>query len=432
MTEYRRPKRTPSQVNHLERLLQSYGRATGVAPNRLRRWLTMMVMIGALDRVQADPDEPLFLVKGGVAMELRLGQGARATRDLDMVFLGDPDQLLGAIDAAIAEPYSLFSFERGPAEPIGVTQSQRLDIKVAFNGRSWATVRLEISPPEGQAGSESQILDAISIEDFGLIGPEKVRCLSMRYQIAQKLHACTEVFVAGRENDRFRDLIDLLLLRALEPDLTAIRHACIEIFASRAKHAWPPILNAPASWAEPYARLAGELEFAIADLDEAAAFVAEFIAEIDEAIDITDITPTLPRPGQTWRRDDGVRVEIQEADSTRLVVNQFDPATGTTVVNAIDPQDVNRMVLVADPNQPVWQVTVIGSFNGPAHVALLRVGEVTGASSLRATDRTLTGPMLDATIVATDETTARALAKAVLPSGATVVAVTKAAPGTTR
>ena len=77
MTDYRPPRRTPSQVGHLERLLQSYGRATGMAPNRLRRWMTMMVMIGALDRVQADPDEPLFLVKGGVAMELRLRQGAR-------------------------------------------------------------------------------------------------------------------------------------------------------------------------------------------------------------------------------------------------------------------------------------------------------------------------------------------------------------------
>jgi hypothetical protein len=110
-------------VSHLERLLQSYGRATGVAPNRVRRWLTMMVMIGALDRMQADPDQPLFLVKGGVAMELRLRQGARATRDLDMVFLGDPDQLMAALDTALAERYSLFSFERGPAEPIGHPQA---------------------------------------------------------------------------------------------------------------------------------------------------------------------------------------------------------------------------------------------------------------------------------------------------------------------
>jgi hypothetical protein len=69
-----------------------------------------------------------------------------------------------------------------------------------------------------------------------------------------------------------------------------------------------------------------------------------------------------------------VRVEIQQADSTRLVVNQFDPTSGTTVVNAIDPHDVARMVLVAEPTEPLWRVTVIGSFNGPAHAALLRVG----------------------------------------------------------
>jgi hypothetical protein len=200
-----------------------------------------------------------------------------------LVFLGDSDQLLAALDGALAEPYSLFSFERGPAEPIGTTPSQRLDVKVAFNGRSWATVRLELSSPEGRAGHESQVVDAISIEDFGLIGPERVRCLSIRYQIAQKLHACTEEFPAGRDNDRFRDLVDVLLLRALAPDLASIRHACVDIFTSRAKHSWPPTLNAPSSWVEPYARLAGELEFSIANLDEAATLAGEFIAEIDDA-----------------------------------------------------------------------------------------------------------------------------------------------------
>jgi hypothetical protein len=339
-----------------------------------------------------------------------------------MVFLGDPDQILAALDAALAAPYSLFSFERRAPEPIGTAGSQRVEVKVFFNGRSWATVRLEISSPEGHAGREAQIVDAISIEDFGLIGPETVRCLSIRYQIAQKLHACTEVIETGRENDRFRDLVDLLMLRALEPDLTAIRYACVDVFAARAKHEWPPVLRAPTSWTDPYARLARELAFPITDLDEAAQLVAAFIAEIDLAV---DISPTPPRQGQTWRRDDGVRVEIQEADSTRLVVNQFDPATGTTAVNAISPQDVERMVLVADASRPLWQVTVIGAFNGPAHAALLRVGEVRGASSLHVNDGALTGPMLDATIVADDEATARAIAAAVLPADATIVAVTR-------
>lgn len=421
MTDYRRPRSQPTRVSRLEQILSSYAQATGVAPNRVRRWVTMMVMIGALDREQVDPDEPLFLVKGGVAMELRLRASARATRDLDMVFLGEADQLLATLDSALSEPYSLFSFERGPAEQIGTTGSQRFDVKVAFNGRSWATVRLEISAPEGRSADEAQLLEAISIDDFGLVGPEQVRCMSIRYQIAQKLHACTEVFATGRENDRFRDLIDLLLLRALDPDLAGIRHACVDIFGTRGKQPWPPALITPASWPAPYARLAADLEFAIDDVDEAARLVTEFIAEIDRAV--TLLRPAA-RAGQVWRRADGVRVEIQDADSTRLVVNEHNPEFGTTVVNAIDPSAIDSMVLVADPSQPLWTITVIGAFNGPQHAALLQIGELIGASSFRPTAGALTGPMLDATIVAPDERIARALAESVL-SPQSIVAIRK-------
>jgi len=44
-------------------MVASYGRAHGIAPDRVRRWMTTMVMIGALDRVQACPSAPLFLIK---------------------------------------------------------------------------------------------------------------------------------------------------------------------------------------------------------------------------------------------------------------------------------------------------------------------------------------------------------------------------------
>ena len=42
--------------------------------------------------------------------------------------------------------------------------------------------------------------------------------------MATKLHAVTER-VPDRENDRFRDLIDLLLLRELQPDLGRVAEA---------------------------------------------------------------------------------------------------------------------------------------------------------------------------------------------------------------
>jgi hypothetical protein len=102
---------------------------------------------------------------------------------------------------------------------------------------------LEVSGPEYGA-DEAEYVDAISLQDFRLSGPRVIACLPLRFQIAQKLHAVSERPV-GRGNDRFRDLVDLLVLRDLIDDLPALRRACETTFASRATHAWPPSLEVP-------------------------------------------------------------------------------------------------------------------------------------------------------------------------------------------
>jgi hypothetical protein len=47
----------------------------------MRRWVSAMVLLGALQRDQ-DLPRPPFILKGGVAIELRLHAGARATQDV--------------------------------------------------------------------------------------------------------------------------------------------------------------------------------------------------------------------------------------------------------------------------------------------------------------------------------------------------------------
>jgi hypothetical protein len=105
----------------------------------------------------------------------------------------------------------------------------------------------------------------------------------VRYQIAQKIHACTEAYDDGRENDRFRDLIDLQLLRDLLDDggLPSVREACVEIFALRRKHAWPPEVTVYQSWRDAFAAMAASIGFYTDDVDVAAVDLREFIAEID-------------------------------------------------------------------------------------------------------------------------------------------------------
>jgi hypothetical protein len=281
--DFKPPKRTPSRHSHLERLLGDYSRAHGIAPDRMRRWISTMTLIGALDRVRAN-EQPRFLIKGGVSMELRLGLGARSTRDVDIVFRGPTTELLDALEEAFEQSYSGFEFRRkGEPEDIRDTGSRRIALQVSFQRRGWQTLTVEIARPE--ADESDLVPSAISLADFKLGSPERVTCLSLRYQIAQKIHAVTEEPADGRPNLRHWDLIDLILLRAiLEEDLWRVREACVWTFEDRGTHDWPPTLKVPDAWSEPYRFDVSQLKADLPDDVQAAAeAVAEFIAAIDAA-----------------------------------------------------------------------------------------------------------------------------------------------------
>lgn len=155
-------------------------------------------------------------------------------------------------------------------------------MQVTFAGRDWQTVQVEVATPE--ADEIELVPVAVGIADFGLAGPDRVACLSLRYQVAQKLHAVTEQ-PPDRPNLRYWDLIDLVLLRdLLEDDLGRVRSACEATFALRASHPWPPRLTVSDRWAAPYRATAEQLGLELpVDVDAAADQVRRLIADIDAA-----------------------------------------------------------------------------------------------------------------------------------------------------
>jgi hypothetical protein len=165
---------------------------------------------------------------------------------------------------------------------VGDSPALRTTIRLAYRGRAWASVQLEVAPVEGDLGREIDRVPARSLEHLGLEGPDDVPCVALRWQIAQKLHACTEPPAEGRRNDRLRDLADLLLLWDLvqTAERTAVRVACTEIFALRATHPWPPHLVVFEHWEEPYRVLASAIRFPIVDVDEAARAVQVIVDEL--------------------------------------------------------------------------------------------------------------------------------------------------------
>jgi len=106
----------------------------------------------------------------------------------------------------------------------------------------------------------------------------------VRYHLAQKIHGMTQ---PPREhdtpNERFRDLDDLILMRELAHDLGGIRDACVQVFALRGTHAWPPAFEPPEFWAEPFTRIASDVGLSATTLAEAAAEARAFIDAIDAA-----------------------------------------------------------------------------------------------------------------------------------------------------
>jgi predicted nucleotidyltransferase component of viral defense system len=188
-----------------------------------------MVFLGALGRV-GEQETPRFMLKGGIAIELRLRHVARATKDVDVIFFGEPEALEDDLDEALAQPYAGFTLQRHVVGAFGGGRFRNVEVKLSYRDRSWATLKLEVAQRESEK-IDAEAVEAIPLDEFGLFGPETVPCLSTRFQIAQKIHAVTEQF-EDRHNSRFRDLLDLILLR--EEAAAEVRAFIAEIDAAQA------------------------------------------------------------------------------------------------------------------------------------------------------------------------------------------------------
>ena len=278
-------RQAPHNVQVLERWVGELARQEAIAPARLRRWVSFMVVAGLLDHSRDENGDPVFVLKGGAAMELRLGLRARTTKDFDTAYRHAADEMIDRLDDALRSGHGDFTASRTELEPVADTGAVRLDIKLVYRGRSWATVRLEVAAAEGEAGREIDRIPGRPLDSLGLDAPIEVPCVSVRYQMAQKLHACTELPPPDRHNDRFRDLIDLLLLEELVSarDWAAVRAACEELFQLRNMHVWPPTVTIFDSWPQGYRVLATELGFPIGDVHEAGEAVQRLVSRIARA-----------------------------------------------------------------------------------------------------------------------------------------------------
>lgn len=256
---------------------------------RARRQIGYVAVIAALNtHARNEHDQPVFAIKGGVAIELLLGQTARATKDLDAAARTRPEAIEPLLRDALARGWDGFQFRLVSWEPIHDTAAWRGDIKVQFRGQPFSTVQFEAAPAEGDAGRATQMADNTFVDPaaLGLTAVGEIPLVTLAYLIAQKLHACTDHSIPHRDNDRARDLIDILLVSRIlaDDELGEVRRACVEIFRLRDKHSWPPPITVLPQWPAIYkAELTKIPGFSPTDVARAAADTEELIAAIDAA-----------------------------------------------------------------------------------------------------------------------------------------------------
>ena len=290
--------RLPGNLAHLNRLIDAWSENepesdADVHPVRRttqwrrRRLVGVVAFAGMLDGLRDAHGNPRIGFKGGSALELRFGFGARSSSDLDAVFRGELDEAMRLIEVALESGWNGFTGTLGPAEEITRAQlpinPRRVKVKLRYKTKPFVSIAFEIGIAEGKSMDEPElVVVAVSLAPVQIPPLEDVVLLPLRYQIAQKLHACTED-VGDPPNARVHDLADLSLLErfAVEPeDLPDIKEACVETFQGRGNHAWPPEIIEWPGWRALWTSLA-ETEGLDETFDEVVARVNAFLLAID-------------------------------------------------------------------------------------------------------------------------------------------------------
>jgi len=267
----------------LEARLKIDAENTGIDHMRLRR-------IVVFDRIAArlSVAEKEWVLKGGAALEFRLGLRARATKDLDLVLRSElsdgatiRDVLIETLTFDVDRDRFVFTVGRPTelATDAAGNPGWRFPVDGALAGKTFIAVKMDIVLRPVELAATERISLPGKLE-FAGIRPRTIESADRRQHFAEKLHALTRDY-GLRPNTRVKDLVDLILLiqDGLSPDehlLAVVRH----VFTVRATHQVPTgIPDPPPAWRDEYPAIAASAELNEQDLPAALDTLRAFWAQ---------------------------------------------------------------------------------------------------------------------------------------------------------
>lgn len=184
-----------------------------------------------------------WALKGGMAIESRLGERARASLDLDADHVKGAEAARADLQrAAIEDVGDHFTFAITGSEELreaGVGLAIRYKLESALAGRQFEPLQVDVSinapdPWDAQPAQRPGLLTRLGLD------PIDVLLVPLERQVAEKLHAYTRTYKGGGTT-RGRDLVDLLLILKHERvDETLLKNVIRRVFDRRATH---PVLE---------------------------------------------------------------------------------------------------------------------------------------------------------------------------------------------
>lgn len=230
---------------------------SGLPFDRIRK---MVAFDRFLDRLlQMCPDR--WVVKGGFALQLRIGNKARTTKDIDLLLREETMDVHEALqNAGFMDLGDWFSFEVPPSPGIviGVTGVSRYNIRAILDGRLFEAFHIDVGVGNPIV-SPVDILQSTDFLSFAGLKPVQIPCYPVNQQIAEKIHAYTKPRASG-DNTRVKDFVDILLLAGLgRIPYNDLMSAIQATFDFEKTHPIPKTLPLPPrGWGQPFRRLSDE------------------------------------------------------------------------------------------------------------------------------------------------------------------------------
>jgi len=223
------------------------------------------------------------VLKGGLALELRLGNRARTTKDMDLLAFCKGNELHGLlVQSGKIDLQNFFAFQvaKPVSESFDTIGGARFDILALLDGRKFEQFHIDVGISD-QLLEPREYLNMPAWLHFADIEPTTVPCYSISQQIAEKFHALTRKYASG-ETSRVKDLIDILLLAGIAPiSSTKLRKTIRSTFEHRNTHALLAAIQPMSStYLRTYSNIASQVGLKFKNIEEANQALDAFLPPI--------------------------------------------------------------------------------------------------------------------------------------------------------